>query len=87
MAKSKSKLSRPLTRTARIAEARAAALAGGDLIHKNQVDAMITEAIDRDRIEGFMVFARNLPPGANTLVYGTSRQAESIMRALAKAGY
>lgn len=44
-------------------------------------------AIDRDRIKGFMLFARALPPGEATLVYGTSLQAKSIMRALAKAGY
>ncbi len=48
--------------------------------------AELEAAIDRDRIAGFMMFARAMPPG-DRLVYGTSNQARSIMRALEKAGY
>ena len=49
--------------------------------------AELDEAIDRDRITGFMLFVRNLPDSPASLVYGTSLQAKAIMRALAKAGY
>jgi hypothetical protein len=52
----------------------------------DQVEAAIAEAVDRDRIENFLLFVKNMPPG-DRLVYGTNRQIESIARALARAGY
>lgn len=54
---------------------------------KTYSQAELNEAIDRDRIEGFMIFARSLPPHTNGLVYGTGNQTRSIMRALEKLGY
>lgn len=49
--------------------------------------AEVNELIDRDRIHGFLLFARALPDGNDQLIYGTAHQAKAIMRALEKAGY
>lgn len=54
---------------------------------KLYTQAELDDAIDRDRIVGFMAFTANLDPKAITLVYGTSQHAQSIRRALMKAGY
>jgi hypothetical protein len=57
------------------------------LYSQAQLEAAIADAVDRDRIAGFMVFARNLPDQGVSMVYGTNLQARAIMRALAKTGY
>lgn len=59
----------------------------GLLLTQAELDKLIEQAVDRDRIAGFMLFSRSLHPTNNTLIYGTSLQARSIMRALEQLGY
>lgn len=60
---------------------------GAKLYTQAEFDAAIMAALDRDRIESFMAFAKNLPDKGVSMVYGTNLQARAIMRALAKVGF
>lgn len=54
---------------------------------KLYTQAELDDAIDRDRIAGFMAFSGFLNPQVPSMVHGTSHQALAIRRALLKAGY
>ena len=49
--------------------------------------AEVKELIDRDRVAGFMIFVRAMPPDFNGQVFGTAEQVRSIARELEKLGY
>lgn len=49
--------------------------------------AEVNEMLDRDRIHGFLLFARSLRDDAEGPVWGTAHQVKAIQRALEKAGY
>lgn len=49
--------------------------------------AEVAEMIDRDRVHGFLVFARTLRDDHDGPVWGTAHQVKAIQRALEKAGY
>jgi hypothetical protein len=53
---------------------------GAKTYSQAEVDAIVAAAIDRDRIAGFMEFAKNLPDRGDL-------QARAIFRALMKAGF
>lgn len=59
----------------------------GQIYTQEQLDAAVAQAVDRDRITNFLLFAKNLPEGPASLVYGTNLSAKAIARALEKAGY
>lgn len=47
----------------------------------------VNEMLDRDRIHGFLLFARTLRADHDGPVWGTAHQVKAIQRALEKAGY